>query len=329
MGQAGSVPAEGSCLGCAGVCGLDEEELAANWLGESGEATSIPACPSSSSDAKTSSEWSLGRFASSPDRPPWAGWCSSPAGSRVRGACGSVLGSACAEASRCMYTGRKSASESRSAGAQLSDEETTAGDGIEDEGTRSFAPGSQTAAKTDARPAWETFSSVHDDCGSTVECASVQRQRNADEPFNLNPIDKNDQRDFFTDRQMQTWIEKYAQGQDVTILFPAGQSLSCRLTIDAARGGISLHHGDKRRWLAFADLEALPPSPSDSQAQEADPDSATGNSSCTTKSSLLRDPKVSTIRVLSSGRCIAIKLASSEEALAFCFVVNNMRSRTE
>lgn len=102
----------------------------------------------------------------------------------------------------------------------------------------------------------------------------------------------------------QTWFKKYREGSHVDVLFPDGQRIQCKLTLDSDKRTLFLEFKDKVRGVPYKDIESWIYGSSDMDQTSAD-------------AKLLKDPKVVGFRLATSGRAIALAFEDTDSALCF------------
>lgn len=100
------------------------------------------------------------------------------------------------------------------------------------------------------------------------------------------------------------WLKKYSQGSSVEVLFPDGQRIECKLTLDSAKRILTLVFKEKVRPIPYKDIDSWIYGPSAVDQASAD-------------AKLLKDPKVVGFRLSTSGRAIAVAFDSTDSAVCF------------
>lgn len=102
----------------------------------------------------------------------------------------------------------------------------------------------------------------------------------------------------------QAWLKRYREGSHVDVLFPDGQRIQCKLTLDAEKRTLFLEFKDKVRGVPYKDIESWIYGSSDMDQTSAD-------------AKLLKDPKVVGFRLATSGRAIALAFDDTDSAVSF------------
>lgn len=100
------------------------------------------------------------------------------------------------------------------------------------------------------------------------------------------------------------WLTKYKEGSTVEVLFPDGQRIECKLTLDSAEKTLFLAFKDKVRPIPYKDIESWIYGSSAMEHGSAD-------------AQLLKDPKVVGFRLSTSGRSIAVAFGDVDSAICF------------
>ena len=114
------------------------------------------------------------------------------------------------------------------------------------------------------------------------------------------------------------WLKKYKEGSCVEVLFPDGQRIECKLTLDSTKKILTLAFKDKIRAIPYKDIESW-----------IYGSSAMDHSS--TDAKLLKDPKVVGFRLSTSGRAIAVAFDDVDNAACFVWFLEQIleQSREE
>ncbi|CDJ37349.1 hypothetical protein, conserved [Eimeria necatrix] len=105
-------------------------------------------------------------------------------------------------------------------------------------------------------------------------------------------------------RVYAAWLQKYTEGNTVEVLFPDGQRIECRLTLDSAKKTLTLSFKEKVRPIPYKDIDSWIYGPSAVDQASAD-------------AKLLKDPKVVGFRLSTSGRAIAVAFDTTDNAICF------------
>ncbi|CDJ49725.1 hypothetical protein, conserved [Eimeria brunetti] len=137
---------------------------------------------------------------------------------------------------------------------------------------------------------------------------TLQQQQQARAPAGLKKL---------TPQQYDSWLQRHAQGSGVEVLFPDGQRIQCKLTLDSGREILTLAFKDKVRSIPYKDVDCWIYGPSAVDQASAD-------------AQLLKDPKVVGFRLSTSGRAIAVAFEDTEGALCFVrFLEQILENRKE
>lgn len=102
----------------------------------------------------------------------------------------------------------------------------------------------------------------------------------------------------------QSWLKKYKEGSPVDVLFPDGQRIQCKLTLNSNKRTLFLELKDKVRGVPYKDIESWIYGSNEMEQTSAD-------------AKLLKDPKVVGFRLATSGRAIALAFEDVDSALSF------------
>lgn len=129
-----------------------------------------------------------------------------------------------------------------------------------------------------------------------------------------------------SDEQYTMWMRKYEEGDSVEVLFPDKKVITCVLTVssfssddsqrgraqgvstaqatgDKAVGHLSLAYGEKVRTIRFSEIGGIVTKDDSMDAAEASP--------------LLSDTKVVGLKLLKSGKAIALRFPTETDTLCF------------
>ncbi|CDJ59499.1 hypothetical protein, conserved [Eimeria maxima] len=111
------------------------------------------------------------------------------------------------------------------------------------------------------------------------------------------------------------WLKKYSTGSTVEVLFPDGQRIECKLTLDSVKRILTLVFKEKVRLIPFQDIDSWIYGPSALDHASAD-------------AKLLKDPKVVGFRLSTSGRAIAVAFDATDSAICFVRFLESVLEQT-